>query len=342
MSKGIAVLETDILTWSRTVFDDALRAAVRSLPPSFARVAGYHFGWLDAAGSPAEANQGRAIRPTLALLSAEAVRGVADDAIPAAVAVELVHNFSLLHDDVLDGDETRRHRPTAWTVFGTGPAILTGDALLTLAFDVLATGGGPLAMPAMRELGAAVLQLQEGQNADVSFERRADVDLHECVSMSNGKTGALLGCACAIGAHFGGGTADQVSHLRQFGERLGLAFQLVDDMLGIWGDPEITGKPVFSDLLAHKKSLPVVVALNSGTSAGRQLAELYCRDESLSDADLAFAADLVDLAGGRTWARIQADQQLARAMHHLSAVDAESHAATELAALARLATFRDR
>ncbi len=335
----------EVLAWSRTTVEPALRAAVDTLPSSMRRIAGYHFGWWNEHGqlyqAPEKGTGGKAIRPALALLSTQAVGGVPAAAVPAAVAVELVHNFSLLHDDVLDGDVTRRHRPTAWSVFGLNAAILAGDALLTLAFDVLAASGHPATTDATRMLSAAVQDLIDGQSADLDFEQRAEVELAECVRMAERKTGALIECACAVGAAFGGGSSRQVEHFRRFGAHLGLAFQHVDDLLGIWGDPVVTGKPVYSDLRSRKKSLPVVAALTSGTSAGPELAELYHRDQQLSDTDLVYAAELIDVAGGRGWSQTQVDDLLAQAMRTLQAAGPTARAAGELGALARLATHRD-
>ncbi|MEV7966387.1 family 2 encapsulin nanocompartment cargo protein polyprenyl transferase [Sphaerisporangium sp. NPDC088356] len=352
----------EVLAWSRDLTGPALRSAVETLPASMRRIAEYHFGWQDQDGRPATTSGGKAIRPALVLLSAEAVGtptdllsakavrsptdpGVAGGlnlgAMSAAVAVELVHNFSLLHDDVMDGDVTRRHRPTAWSVFGVSAAILAGDALLTLAFDVLGADGHPAAPDGARVLGAAVLDLVEGQSADTAFEARADVSLSECVSMAEGKTGALLGGACALGALFGGGTPEQIERLRGFGDRLGLAFQLVDDLLGIWGDPAVTGKPVYSDLRNRKKSLPVVAALASGTPAGDELATLYRREQELTGPDLVHAAELIEAAGGRAWSQARADDLLVEALGHLTSADPAPRAATELTSLARLVTKRD-
>ncbi len=329
------------LAWSSDNVTPALRVAVDTLPASMRRIAGYHFGWWDEHGHPASADGGKAIRPTLVLVTAKATGGIPATAVPAAVAVELVHNFSLLHDDVMDGDVTRRHRPTAWTVFGSNAAILVGDALLTLAFDVLASSGHSAADAGMRMLSAAVLDLVHGQSADLAFEQRAHVDLSECVSMNQAKTAALLGCTCAVGALFGGGNPEQIELLRSFGEHLGLAFQHVDDLLGIWGDPILTGKPVYSDLRNRKKSLPVVAALTSGAPAGRELAALYHRDQPLSDAELVHAAELIDMAGGRAWSQAQADDLLAGALRQLRLAGPTAQAAAELSALARLATHRD-
>ena len=336
-----------VLAWSRELVGPALRQTVERLPESVRAVAGYHFGWYDEQGRPTDADHGKAIRPTLALLAAEAVGGLAVDAVGAAVAVELVHNFSLLHDDVMDRDTTRRHRPTAWTVFGTGPAILAGDALLMAAFDTLATSLSPAAGDATafrdraQTLSAAVLALVDGQAVDLAFEDRDDVDLVECLAMAGHKTGALLGCAAGLGAASGGGDPDQIQRLRRFGEELGLAFQLSDDLLGIWGDPAVTGKPVHSDLRNRKKSLPVVAAVTSGTPAGRELAELYLGQQPLTNPELERAAQLVETAGGRAWAQQEADQRLALALDQLRAVDPVERAATELAALAGLAARRD-
>jgi geranylgeranyl diphosphate synthase type I len=335
----------EVLAWSRGLVEPVLRAAVATLPATMQHIAGYHFGWWDEHGQPEQGPEkgtgGKAIRPTLALLSAQAVGGTAAAAVPAAAAVELVHNHSLLHDDVMDGDLTRRHRRSAWSVFGVNQAILAGDALLVLALDVLAGSGHPAAMDGIRMLSATVQDLLEGQSADLAFEQRAEIELAECVRMAEGKTAALLGCACAVGAAFGGGRPEQLSCLRGFGTHLGLAFQHVDDLLGIWGDPAVTGKPVHSDLRSQKKSLPVVAALNSPSPAGRELATLYHRDEPLAEADLRHAAELIDIAGGRVWSQLRADELLAQATRELQAAHPAPRAAAELGALARLATHRD-
>jgi geranylgeranyl diphosphate synthase, type I len=331
----------EVLAWSRALVDPALRKAVDTMPPPMRLIGGYHFGWWDEHGNPTETDGGKAIRPALTLLAAAAVGGDPAGALPAAVAVELVHNFSLLHDDVMDGDLTRRHRRTAWTVFGRRNAILAGDALLALANDVLAAVSHPSVPIGLRMLNAAVLDLLRGQHADLEFERRHDVDLAECQHMAEGKTAALIGCACALGGLFGGAGAERVEHLRRFGQRLGLAFQHFDDLLGIWGDPAATGKPVHSDLDNRKKSLPVVAALTSGTAAGRELAVLYRREDPLTTGELVHAANLVERAGGRAWSQAQTDYLRDRALRQLSAATPAERPAAELAALSRLVTNRD-
>ncbi len=331
-----------VLTDCRTAVVPELRTSMRRLPAPLWRVAGYHFGWLGADGRPVRSGTGKMVRPALTLSSARAVGGASREALPAGGAVELVHNFSLLHDDVMDNDRLRHHRPTVWAVFGVPTAVLAGDALWALALRVLGDCGHPAADDGVRELSVALSELTAGQCADMDFERRSDVALGACLSMVAGKTAALLGCACALGALFGGGSAEQVECLRRFGQRVGMAFQFVDDVLGIWGDPAVTGKPARSDLASRKKSLPVVFALSSTTAAGRELAELYQADRPLTPPELERAATLVDATGGRDWARHEAERQVSAALDCLRAADADPRATADLVALAGLITRRDR
>jgi geranylgeranyl diphosphate synthase type I len=331
---------SEVFTWSRRLVAPALRNAVDTIPGPLRQIAGYHFGWCDEYGNPIEPGGGRAIRPALTLLAALAVGGEVQPALPAAVAAELVHNFSLLHDDVLACELTRRHRRTAWSVFGRSNAILAGDALLTLACDVLVTSEHPGARTGLRRLTATGLELLRGQQADLAFEHRNDVDLGECQHMAAGRTGALFGCACSLGALFGDGTGAQVDHLRRFGQRLGLAAQHSDDLLGIWGDPAVTGRPVYSDLENRRKSLPIVAALTSGSAAGQELSALYHRDTPLSVGELGHAAALVERAGGRAWSQAQTGYLLDSALRELHAADPVEQAGAELAGLARLITDR--
>jgi geranylgeranyl diphosphate synthase type I len=256
------------------------------------------------------------------------------------LAVELVHNFSLLHDDIMDGDAERRHRPTAWTVFGVGAAILAGDALLGLAQELLLEDNAPQGLWAARCLSVAVQRLIAGQGADLAFEKRDDVGLTECLEMAGDKTAALMACACSIGAIHAGAAPSLAMGLAGFGAHIGQAFQLTDDLLGIWGAPDVTGKPVQSDLRARKKSLPVVAALNSGTPEGRELAGLLARTDALSEEDLARAAGLVEAAGGRRWAEAEADRELSSASKCLAEADIPDDVRAEFMAIAEFITAR--
>lgn len=330
-----------LLERTRDLVDPHLRAAVESLPGGMRRVAMYHFGWQNADGSPASGQAGKAIRPALVLAAARALGGDRESAMRAAVAVELAHNFTLLHDDVIDEDATRRHRPTAWAVFGVPDAVITGDAMLALAQRLLADDTHPASGRASARLSTCVIELCAGQQADCAMEERGpdDVTLDECLTMATAKTGALLGCACALGALYAGADEREVGAMDGFGREAGLAFQLIDDLIGIWGDTARTGKPVGADLAAHKKSLPVVAALTSGTAAAAELAALYRGAMNTPD-EVNRAAAAVDRAGGRDWAQVCAADRMARAVHHLSRAVPDPAAAGDLLALAEFVTRR--
>ncbi|MER5939124.1 family 2 encapsulin nanocompartment cargo protein polyprenyl transferase [Streptomyces sp. NPDC001928] len=331
-----------ILERARASVDPELRAAIESLPPSMRRIALYHFGWAHPDGTPAAGNAGKAIRPALVLTAAAALGGpgARAAAVPVAVAVELVHNFTLLHDDVMDQDTTRRHRPTAWAVFGESDAILAGDALQALALRLLAEDPHPASAAAAARLADCVVELCAGQHADTALERRGpgEVGLDEVLAMAEAKTGALLGCACAVGALYAGAAQEDVAALDAFGREAGLAFQLIDDVIGIWGDPSHTGKPAGSDLAARKKSLPVVAALTSGGPAAAELAALY--ERPYDKEDLQRTALAVEQAGGRDWAQAQAADRMARAMQALVRAVPEPEDAGGLLALAEFVTRR--
>ncbi|MEU8298700.1 polyprenyl synthetase family protein [Micromonospora sp. NPDC048909] len=322
----------------QTYVEPAIRALLDRLDPGNRLVAAYQLGYCDADGSPA-ASQGKGLRPALALLSARATGAEPDAGVPAAVAVELAHTFSLLHDDVMDGDTERRHRPTAWTVFGVGPAILAGDALIGLAYEALVEvpGGNPAALRLAQDVRALIA----GQMADLSFEKRDDVTLEECLTMVGNKTAALLSGSCALGALVCGGPPGLVDGLSRFGHHLGLAFQLVDDVLGIWGDPRRTGKPVGSDLRARKRSIPVVRALTGGDAAGEALAELYRSPAALTDEDVARASGLVEASGAREWTQQRAWQETELARAELEALDLPDDVRAGLADVADFIPGRD-
>jgi geranylgeranyl diphosphate synthase type I len=323
-----------LLADARCLVEPALHSAVDTLAPDLREVASYHFGWQDLGDGNGSRGGGKALRPALAFGCARAAGGPARAAIPAAAAVELVHNFSLLHDDIMDGDSMRRHRPTAWSVFGVSRALLTGDALFVLAVELVNAGAAAAA------LRASLLELCAGQSDDLAFESRAEVSLQQCIDMVEKKTGSLFGVACQLGALAVTGDLRMATLYREFGRRLGIAFQLVDDILGIWGLESQTGKPVLSDLRSRKKSLPVVAALSSSTAAGRELNILYQSGAVLDDRQLSHACDLVETAGGRTWAAAEATRQCARALEALDAAGPEPRGLADLKALAEMVTTR--
>jgi geranylgeranyl diphosphate synthase type I len=320
---------------SRDAITPAMRAAIDRLDETTRRQAQYHLGWVDADGNP-DAGGGKAVRPALALLSARAAGAPEEIGLPGAVAVELVHNFSLLHDDFMDRDLERRHRRTVWSLWGSSSAILSGDALLALAQEVLLDSDLSTAVPAALLLAQATRELIRGQVQDLAFERRDDVTVAECLDMAAGKTGALISASAAIGAVLAGAPQTTVGALATYGAQVGLAFQLVDDVLGVWGDPAVTGKPVYSDLRAGKKSLPVTHALGQDRALSRIL-----RAGVEDEGRLRAMADAVAAAGGRDWALDEAAKRMALAETALSGVDIDPAVRAELGALAHFIVDRE-
>jgi len=312
-----------------------LRDAVDRLPYSVREVVGYHLGWIEEPGEAA-GSTGKLIRPTLTLLSAAAVGGPVQRAADAAVAIELVHNYALLHDDVMDGALLRRHRETVWWRYGMPKAILAGNALVSLGMELLA--GRPAAVSI---LCAAIREMVDGQGLDIAHEEHSAVTVGECLTAAGGKTAALLRCACELGALYGEGLTAQVRALSRFGWHLGMAYQLTDDLLGIWGNPRATGRAPLSDLRAGKKTLPVVAALRAGGPDSVELAELYQRPEPLDDEDLLRVAVLIERSGGRRWARAEAERQCRSALTCLRAADPTEDAYAALTALATGLVERD-
>ncbi len=337
----MSVPTPDVLGRARDLVEPSLRDAVATLYPDLRLASDYHFGWVDADGRPT-AHGGKGIRPALAVLGAEAAGGAGAEAVPAAVAVELIHNFSLLHDDIVDDDRERRHRPTVWAVFGVGDAIIAGDALQTLAFEVLLTDSDPRRVEVARRLSRATQEMITGQAMDMAFDRRAQVTLEECQDMEARKTGALLAFSVGAGALLAGGGNDTVAALERYGSELGLAFQAVDDVLGIWGDPAVTGKPAGNDLRERKKSVPVALAMAAGGDAAERLQTLLAPagEGGLDEAAVAEAKELVEGAGARQATIEIAHCHLASALEALDRPDVAGGARAELAALAEFVVER--
>ncbi|MEX1046214.1 MAG: polyprenyl synthetase family protein [Actinomycetota bacterium] len=325
---------------ARELIAPALQATVERLSPGIRRVVSYHLGWEDADGVASPGDEGKAVRPALAIAAAEAAGGPGASAVPGAVAVELVHNFSLLHDDVMDRDRERRHRATAWSLFGIGPAILAGDALLAIAQELLIEPPEPARLEAAAALSDATGAMITGQAEDLAFETRIGVTVEQCIEMSARKTAALMACACKIGAILGGGDQVIAGRMASFGSSLGLAFQAVDDVLGIWGQPEVTGKAAGSDLRQRKKTLPVTAALAAGGPAAERLGVLLSGDMD-TDEDVALAAKLVDENGGRARSLEEAERRLDVALKALREMDVDPDAHRDLEEIARFITARD-
>ncbi len=335
----------ETLARCRKLVEPALREAVHGLHPDPGRIASHAFGWCDVNGEPSTGGGGKGVRPALTVLGAEAVGAGADVAVPAAVAIELIHTFSLMHDDIMDGDERRRHRDSAWKAFGTGPAVLAGDALFALAVRVLSGADGVRGGSAVHQLSLMLGELVHGQADDVLFETRpwtgrGAVGLAEYRAMAARKTGALLGCAASLGPTLADAHPRRTNALAEAGRQWGLAFQAVDDVLGIWGDPAVTGKPAHSDLRRGKKTLPVLAAIALTPAIGPHLERLLGGEGPHDDDRVRRAADLIDEAGGRAYALRDARTRVFAARDRLRAAPLVTAPVDELIALSEVLVDR--
>ncbi len=277
----------------RSAISEAARQSGASELSTFYGQMQYHSGWVDANLVPIKSHPGKLLRPTLLLLAYEAsgAWGLANEttdkydyiqrALPAAVAVEITHNFTLVHDDIEDGDIERRHRPTLWKIWGIPQAINTGDGMFALArltlWQALDKGvDGAIAARLGSLLDHACLVLAEGQYLDISFEKRQDISVAMYVDMISRKTAALMRCAAEMGALLGTRDQETVNRLRSFGEAIGIAFQIRDDLLGVWATKAELGKTPAGDIHRRKKSLPVLHALEHASPLDQQaLCEVY-------------------------------------------------------------------
>jgi geranylgeranyl diphosphate synthase type I len=275
LERRLAELGELVDAWTR----EELARGISEAAAEFGGMLEYHLGWRDAQlrllTPPAPA--GKKLRPGLALLVCEAVAGTFEPARPAAVALELVHNFSLVHDDIQDRGELRRHRPALWTVWGAEQGINAGDALFALAQVAVLREPTALAASMAAELNRACVLLAEGQYLDIALQRGTLAPgLEAYQAMIARKTGVLFACAARLGAMAGGAAPEIQAAYASFGHELGLAFQEQDDILGVWGKSEDTGKPPAADVVERKRGLPAAVAL-SRADAPAWLAEFFAR-----------------------------------------------------------------
>jgi geranylgeranyl diphosphate synthase type I len=274
LARRSAILDSDHASATRGAVSARLRELLRADRGGVYELAAYHLGWRDESGRAVDGGGGKMLRPLICVTGA-AGYGDARNALDAACAIELLHAFSLVHDDIEDGDVRRRHRPTLWALHGMPLALNAGDALFALAYrtlhgaiDLLAPEA---ALAALRIFDEACLRMIEGQHADLEFESLAAVSLDDYLAMSAGKTGALLGASLGLGALFGGAPACDVDRLLEAGREAGLAFQAVDDALAVWGDAARTGKAVGNDVARGKKSLPALIAEELCLPVGHEL-----------------------------------------------------------------------
>ncbi len=298
----------------------------------------YHMGWVDRAFAPIPINSGKLLRPTLLLLAYEAsgAWGLTEQtqdhtvylrrALPAAASIELTHNFSLIHDDIVDNDIERHHQPTLWTVWGKSQGINTGDGMFALArlalWDILREGvEGAIAARLGIVLDRASLIIAEGQYLDLSFESRADVSVAMYMDMIARKTAALMSCASEMGALLGTRETATIESLRDFGFEMGVAFQVRDDVLGVWASSEQLGKTSAGDIYRRKRSLPVLHALEHADAKDQQtLHQIYAQEAPLAEDQVATVLSIFARTGTRDYCQTFLSQQCRRARQALDAV----------------------
>lgn len=333
---GAAPLAPAMLAAVEAELESVLRQA---LPGPFAEVEAmvrHHLGW-EAGAAP-----GKRVRPLLTLLCAASAGGDWRRAVPAAASVELIHNFSLVHDDIEDSSRTRRGRPTVWSRWGVPQAINTGDFLHVashLACHRLLGGGISVetAFAAQRELDNACLQLTLGQYLDLAFEGRPTVAAEEYLRMIAGKTASLVSAAAGVGAVVAEASSGARDAYRKFGWSLGIAFQMLDDLLGIWGEPDQTGKSAADDLRQGKKTFPVLLGLQRSPEFARLWAAARANSPDVDSLRRA-----LESCGAESDTRREAETHTAQAMEALHAAGPRPPAADELRSLAERLLRRDR
>lgn len=327
---------TEAFGYLASLVERDLRSALESPNPLLARFYGmmqYHLGWVDAEFNVESAESGKYVRPLLTLLSCQAAGGHVEQAVPAAMAVELIHNFSLVHDDIEDDSDLRRHRPTVWKVWGDAHAINVGDGLFALAhyhMGRLRERGvdAQRVLAATSILDQTCIALTEGQFLDLLFESMQRVSLDQYLWMIRNKTAALISCACEAGAILATDVGSVRDALHRFGYNLGMAFQIEDDILGIWGDSSVTGKPAHADILSRKKTLPVVYAWDQGLSvdashsrrdAARTLMDVYS-SEAVSKEDVEGVLAALETLNARAYCQSLSAEYTDQALAALSSV----------------------
>ncbi len=310
----------------RSEIETELSAVINTHPSLFDVVLRYHLGWIDQSELPRERKaSGKMVRATLCLVSCRALGGDYRKALPAAASIELIHNFSLIHDDIEDASDERHHRATVWKLWGEAQAINAGDAVYALAH---------LALLRLREIGIALeklasslkildeacLRLCEGQYLDIAYEDRIDITIEEYLNMIAKKTAALMAASTCLGASLALETENEriLNSFYSLGKELGLAYQIRDDILGIWGSEKKTGKPTGGDITKRKKTLPVVYGLQQ-TGEGEdkeRLLEVY-RKATIEESDITKVMEILNRVNAKSYSQTLAERHYHQALKHI-------------------------
>ncbi len=294
----------------------------------------YHLGEVDANGAPAQSSKGKALRPVMCLLACQSLGGSIDHALPAATALELIHNFSLIHDDIQDGDKERHGRPTVWWIWGRDKGLVSGNAMRIIAdttlWEMIKQGAGySKSLSASRLLLQSYIEMIDGQYLDMSFENFLDIKLSDYILLISLKTGALIRCAMELGAFMA--SDDKVLHkaFRKSGELLGASFQIRDDYLGIWGDQSVTGKSVGADIFRKKKSFPVVYTFDQAKGKDKSLLDKIYSEKNLNDEDVETVLKIMYKVGAKQYSEKIAYSKCKEAMKALPVTSISKQGWTE-------------
>lgn len=307
----------------------------------------YHLGWESFDGTLVSLDTGKRLRPLLCLASCEISGGNWRSAIPAATALELIHNFSLLHDDVQDGDRTRRGRATVWTIFGIGQAIAAGNGMRVVADQTMfginnSNIARTSAIAASEELTLRYLEMIEGQYLDMSFESANTISTDQYLDMISRKTGALIEASMHIGSIIATGNKDFAQTFGKCGRSLGLAFQIRDDLLGIWGDPSLTGKAVGADIRRKKKSLPIVFLFQHASKDDQSWLSNAYKKDTVSESEVLDILELMEKLQVREYVQKEAEENAEIAMNSISRLGISQDSLKSIEAIAKFFTTRNK
>lgn len=307
----------------------------------------YHLGLVDTKGNIKKTSRGKSLRSSLCLFTAEAVGGKWQNAVPAATALELIHNFSLIHDDIQDEDIERRHRPTVWSIWGKPAGVIAGNAMRILADKAL------ISMAQRNLTHALVLQMSlifdqryqemmRGQVQDLFFEQQLEVSTEEYLQMIDGKTGALIDASMELGALSGGVNKLISEKLGRCGRLLGLAFQLRDDLLGIWGDDSQTGKAVGADIRKRKKAFPAVYTIQKATkNEAKAIRAIYQSEQQMSEQQIATILEIMDSVQAQEATQNLAKQKCEQALQLINELELETWSKKEFSDLGKFLIHRN-
>ena len=311
----------------------------------------YCFGWQDLLGNELKGETGKGLRPSLCLFAAEALGGSYNKAIQSAISLELIHNFSLIHDEIQDFDEFRHHRPTLWAVWGFEKALIAGDVLRVIADKSIEfLGDNPneeqnidfnLHSECTKLLTDACLEMIEGQYLDITFEKELDVGISQYMDMISKKTGALIRCSLNLGALIGTKDREIVNIFKKAGTDLGYGFQIRDDILGIWGTEGSTGKPVGSDIKRKKKSIPILHAINTASDKSKEVLKNIFKQEELSNNDILTVLNIMDDTKSLNYSENLANEYCDKSIEHIGSAKLNSDSMNDFIDLAKFLALRE-